>query len=432
MNNPLTPLTGCIKNLFIIGLVALIGTGVKAGTIKVCPDCEIRSIREAINVSQYCDTLIVGPGTYSEGRIIINKSLTLIGNGFPVIDGSNSSEIFTVTADHVHIEGFQIQNVGTSYMEDRAGIRIQKSAHFTIIRNKLINTFFGIYLENADHGIVKDNILRGEAVDEMSSGNAIHLWHCKHILVEGNEVSHHRDGIYFEFVDSSLIKNNRSSDNIRYGLHFMFSNDDDYHNNTFKRNGAGVAVMFSRRINMWENLFENNWGSSAYGILLKEIYDTRIYNNVFRQNTIGIYAEGSTRIDYKKNDFIRNGWAIKISGGCLDNHVNKNNFISNSFDLAIRSSSIENDFHGNYWSEYTGYDLDRDGIGDVPYRPVKLFNYIVNNTPEAMVLLRSFFVDIVNFAEKVSPIFTPAKVFDARPSMDKILTAQIDQSFDRQ
>ena len=154
--------------------------------------------------------------------------------------------------------------------------------------------------------------------------------------------------------------------------------------------------------------------------MLKEIYDAEIKNNVFEENTIGIYVEGSTRINYLDNDFERNGWAIKISGGCLDNIISNNNFLYNTFDLSLNSSVNNNEFSGNYWTDYTGYDLDRDGIGDIPYRPVKLFNYVVNKTPEAMVLLRSLFIDIINFSEKVSPVFTPEKVVDNRPVMHKI------------
>ena len=57
----------------------------------------------------------------------------------------------------------------------------------------------------------------------------------------------------------------------------------------------------------------------------------------------------------------------------------------------------DNKFDGNYWSSYSGYDLDKDQIGDVPYRPVKLFSYVVNRTPETIILLRSLFVDLINF-----------------------------------
>ena len=118
------------------------------------------------------------------------------------------------------------------------------------------------------------------------------------------------------------------------------------------------------------------------------------------------------------NDFTGNGWALKVSGGCMNNKVKGNNFVSNTFDLALNSSSYENSIDGNYWSEYSGYDLNRDGVGDIPHRPIKLFNYVLKNTPEAIILMRSLFIDIINFSEKVSPIFTPENVLDNSPSMN--------------
>jgi len=199
----------------------------------------------------------------------------------------------------------------------------------------------------------------------------------------------------------------------------MFSNNDAYYNNTFRNNGSGVAVMFSKFIKMKNNSFKKNWGTASYGLLLKEIYDAQIEQNIFEENTTGINIEGSTRINYKNNNFIRNGWAIKIAGACYTNIFTHNNFLHNSFDISYNSKLNDNKFDRNYWSDYTGYDLDKNGVGDVPYRPVKLFSYIVNKTPETVVLLRSLFVDIINFSEKVSPAFTPDNLLDNNPLMKK-------------
>ncbi len=391
-----------------------------AAVLEVCANCPYTSVRQAVAAATDGDELLIKSGIYREHNILVEKSLHLKGVGWPVIDGENKGEIFTLKADDVVLEGLQIQNVGNSYTEDRAGIRLSKSKRFSIRNNRLLNTFFGIYLAHCREGEVIGNTVAGEAVNEMSSGNAIHLWYCKEVRIERNEVRKHRDGIYFEFVDDSFISHNLSEDNLRYGLHFMFSNRDDYSQNTFRRNGAGVAVMFSKKISMWENIFEHNWGRSSYGLLLKEIYDAEIENNLFAENTVGIYVEGSSRINYRRNHFESNGWALKMSGGCLDNVVADNNFVVNTFDLSISSQINNNQFDGNFWSDYSGYDLDRNGVGDVPYRPVKLFNYIVHHTPEAIILLRSLFVDIINFSEKVSPVFTPANVLDNKPMMRKI------------
>ena len=168
---------------------------------------------------------------------------------------------------------------------------------------------------------------------------------------------------------------------------------------------------------MLNNNFVYNWGNSSYGLLLKEIYDAEIKENTFDQNTIGIFVEGSNRIIYQYNEFIRNGWAIKFSGGCEDNEITHNNFLYNTLDMLVSTRLADNVVSNNYWSEYSGYDLDKDGYGDVPHYPVTLYSYVLDMVPESVVLMRSLFVDLINYAEKVSPVFTPKDVFDQLPKM---------------
>lgn len=406
--------------LILIPYILIMNSVVHATQITVCPTCPVHTIAAALEQAVDGDHILIKPGVYSEQTMEVNKSLVIEGENYPIIDGADKFELFKVTADHVTLRGLHIRNVGTSYTQDRAGIRIDHAAHFLIENNILEDAFFAIYLAYAKHGVIIGNEITGNAVNEVSSGNGIHLWYCQHIRIERNTVSGHRDGIYFEFADSCQITDNLSRENLRYGLHFMFSNDDVYSGNTFQDNGSGVAVMFSKRIAMKRNLFENNWGTASYGLLLKEIYDTEIHDNRFINNTIGINLEGATRINYYQNHFEGNGWALRISGGCLNNAFYRNNFNGNTFDLGMQSSVSSNSFDDNYWSEYTGYDLDRDGTGDIPYRPVKLFSFIVNQTPEALVLLRSWFTDILNFAEKVAPALTPADVIDEKPRMEPV------------
>ena len=388
--------------------------------ITVCADCSTTNIKLAIKNAKAYDTIIVQKGTYREYDILIDKPLVLIGKGYPVIDGEERGEIITVTSDSVTVDGFFIKNVGTSYTEDFAALRVRKSKNFVLQNLVLENLFFGIYLEKSHHGKVYNNKIIGDAVEEHSSGNGIQLWYSHFIEVEKNHVQGVRDGIYLEFANNCIIKENTSTNNLRYGLHFMFSNDDIYETNTFINNGAGVAVMFSKNIKMLNNIFKENWGSASYGMLLKEINDAEIRGNTFEENTIGINIEGSNRIVYQKNDFVNNGWAIKVRGACYANTFTENNFLYNSFDISYNSKVNDNSFDRNYWSNYTGYDLNQDGIGDVPYRPVKLFSYIVNRTPETIVLLRSLFIDVIDFSEKVSPVFTPDNLQDEHPLIKRV------------
>ncbi len=400
-------------------MLLLTGTFLWGKTISVCSDCAVRSIKEGVEMAADFDTLLIKKGTYKEYNILIDKPLTLLGENYPVIDGGEKGEIIRIVSDHVTVDGLFLINVGTSYTTDYAAIRVVKSENFLIRNVVLEKLFFGIYLEKSNNGRVYHNKIIGDAKDEYNSGNGIQLWYSHNVVVDRNIVQGVRDGIYLEFSDHITINNNQSTNNLRYGLHFMFSNDDTYTNNTFQNNGAGVAVMFSKRIVMKGNTFRQNWGSAAFGMLLKEINDAEIIDNTFEENTIGINIEGSNRITYKGNDFINNGWAVKVLGACYSNSFEKNNFLYNSFDISYNSKLNDNKFENNYWSGYTGYDLDKDGIGDVPYRPVKLFSYIVNRTPETIVLLRSLFMDIIDFSEKVSPVFTPDNLMDAMPLMKK-------------
>ncbi len=400
-------------------VMLLLGNAVWGSILEVCPSCSIKSIKEAVAAASDFDTILIKKGVYKEFNILLNKPLTLLGEGLPLIDGEDQGEVITITADQVTVDGLKIINVGTSYTTDFAAIRVIKSKDFLIQNMVLEKLFFGIYLEKAQNGRIYHNQIFGDAEEEFNSGNGIHLWYCQNIEVDRNMVQKVRDGIYLEFSDNINIKNNISTNNVRYGLHFMFSNNDVYENNTFENNGSGVAVMFSKKIKMRNNNFRKNWGTNSYGLLLKEINDAEIFGNVFEENSVGITIEGSNRLQYDNNDFINNGWAVKVKGACYENVFRNNNFLYNSFDLSYNSKLNDNIFDHNFWSGYTGYDLDKNGIGDVPYRPVKLFSYIVNRTPETIILLRSLFMDIIDFSEKVSPIFTPDQLFDASPLMKR-------------
>jgi len=168
---------------------------------------------------------------------------------------------------------------------------------------------------------------------------------------------------------------------------------------------------------MLNNIFEKNWGDGAYGLLLKEISDSHISGNKFVNNTSGIFMEGTTRLLVEKNEFINNGWGMKIQASCMDNTITHNNFLSNTFDVATNGSLVLNSFDHNYWDKYEGYDLNRDHVGDIPYRPVSLYSMIVEKNPPAMMLFRSFMVSLLDKTEKVLPSLTPENLKDNYPYM---------------
>ncbi len=404
-----------LLRLYAVCLFGCVSHFAYSSIIEVGSGKPFTSIISAIEKAKPHDTILVFPGTYYEGNVIINKPLHLIGLEFPILDGEKKYEVFTIVATHVTIEGFYIINTGRSSIEDKAAIKCLDAHYVTIYNNRLVNTFFGIHLSNSNHATISCNSLVSTAEHEYEYGNGIHLWKCNHARIEGNDVRGHRDGIYFEFVTSSTIVENKSSENIRYGLHFMFSHDNAYMHNVFSNNGAGVAIMYTANVTMMYNVFEKNWGSSSYGMLLKDIRDSEVRYNHFTGNTIGIYMEGTSRTVFEKNQFRNNGYAIKLMASCDDNVFNYNNFMGNTFDISTNGMTVFNTIDYNYWDKYEGYDLDRDGIGDIPYRPVSIFSMIVEQVPPAVMLWRSFLVHLMDKAEKILPVVTPENLKDNKP-----------------
>jgi len=366
------------------------------------------------------DTLIVHEGIYKEGNIIIDKTLTIIGQNYPVLDGQKKYEVVSIKANRVLFKGFKVTHSGFGTLDDPGAIKVYDRRNVTICDNILEDNFFGIYIQHGKHCVIRNNTIHAYGVEEQQIGNGIHCWKSDSLQITGNTISGHRDGIYFEFVTNSTIIKNRSLKNIRYGLHFMFSNHDAYIGNVFKNNGAGVAVMFSNHVKMYNNVFEENWGDAAYGLMLKEISDGHILGNKFLKNTSGIYMEGTNRIIVEKNNFSANGWGMKIQASCMDNEIKSNNFLGNTFDISTNGDLVLNTFNGNYWDKYEGYDLDKNNIGDVPYRPLSLFSVIVENNPPAMLLFRSFMVSLLDRSEKMIPSLTPDNFIDNSPLMHSL------------
>jgi nitrous oxidase accessory protein len=383
----------------------------------VGPAQALHSIKAAISASKPGDTVLVKSGFYKEGNIVIDKRIVLIGQNLPVIDGDRKFEVITIKADSVVIKGFRVQHSGYATLDDPGGIKVQNCNYVVIEDNLLYDNFFGIYIQYGKHCIIKDNTLVAFGKEEQEIGNGIHCWKSDSLRIIHNNISGHRDGIYFEFVTNSVIWRNVSHHNIRYGLHFMFSNNDSYFTNTFRANGAGVAVMFTKHVTMMNNSFIENWGDAAYGLLLKEISDSHISGNRFLRNTSGIWMEGTNRIKLERNAFENNGWAMQVQASCMDNAISGNNFLGNTFDIGTNGTVVLNHFANNYWDKYEGYDLNRDGVGDVPYRPLSMYSVVVEKNPSAMLLFRSFLVGLLDRSEKIFPSLTPDNFIDESPRM---------------
>lgn len=409
-----------IACLYVVGAL-LVGVATAQPRLVVGKGEAFHRIHDALVAAPTGGTVVVRAGTYREGTLHITKPVTLVGEEGAVLDGGGDHELLDIRADDVTVRGLTLRNVRTSYSQDRAALRVTGVRRCVIERNRFDQTFFAIYLARVDGCVVEENRLHSVFERETASGNGIHLWNTRGVRVRKNVIEGHRDGIYLEFARQAEVEDNVSQDNFRYGLHFMFSDSCAYRRNTFRANDAGVAVMYSNRVEMVQNRFEDNWGAAAYGLLLKELRDSRLHGNRFVHNTTGLYVEGSARLDAQDNLFENNGWALRLLANTENATFRRNDFRANTFDVTTDTRRASATFEGNHWDRYRGFDLNRDGFGDAPFRPVRLFAFLVERNEPLLLLQRSFFVDLLDAAERLLPALTPDAFVDASPALRPVV-----------
>jgi nitrous oxidase accessory protein len=188
----------------------------------------VKTITEALSKAQAFDTVYVPFGIYKEGNLLVNKPVCLLGVNKPILDGQKKFEVLSIRSNDVKVSGFKVQHSGFGTLEDPGAIKLYNAYRVEVSNNELEDNFFGIYIQNGKNCVVKNNIIKAYGTEEQQIGNGIHCWKSDSLQLIGNKISGHRDGIYFEFVTHSIIWRNISKNNIRYGLHFMFSNNDAY------------------------------------------------------------------------------------------------------------------------------------------------------------------------------------------------------------
>src|SRR5574341_2081131 len=199
-----------------------------SGTIEGRPAAsETSPLQARIDAASPGDRLVVGPGTYT-GDLVVDRPLTLVGEGRPLLLGSGSGSVVRVRADHVTVEGFDIDGrAGGDLGRDPSGVHV--AARDVVIRDcRVRNTLFGIYLREADRAAIDHCTIRGvPGRDPGEKGSGIHIWNTQAFAVTDNEIADVRDGLYIQSSSHGVILRNVARD-LRYGLHYMFSEDNRF------------------------------------------------------------------------------------------------------------------------------------------------------------------------------------------------------------
>lgn len=412
-----------------------------AATLEVQGGGSAESIQSALARAAPGDTIHVYSGTYV-GKIVIDKAVSLVGIGMPILDGGGEGDVVSIKGDGVTFKGFQVMGSGKRLQDSDAGIKLY-SAGNVIEDNKLTNNLFGMYLLKSPHNTLRNNTIIGRPAKnklqaskkdeageagtydilpsfEGESGDGIHLFAASHNLIENNEITDTRDGIYFNYAhDNRLLYNH--IDGVRYAIHYMYSDDNYFEGNIATNNVAGAAPMYSKRITFRENVFAYNRGHRSFGVLFSNCNDCLAEGNVFFGNTRGALFDVSYHNIFRNNLVAANDIGIDLISSSGFNTFTENNFMDNMEQIAFRAGRIGegNVFYeegtGNYWNDYRGFDLDQNGIGDTPYLTGDIFTYLMNKAPAVRLFLNSPAAKALEFAENMFPVIEIPKAEDAYP-----------------
>lgn len=394
-------------------LLALLAGNAACAEIYVVPG---QSIASAIRAAEPGDTVLVGRGFYKE-HLLIDKPLTLRGLDRPTISGGNSGDVIRVTASDVTVDGLIIRDSGADLSAQNAGVYVVPgNDRFTLSNSFLSYTLFGVWLEKTNHSKVIGNTITGKRdLQSAQRGNGIQVYNSADVEVIGNNISYARDGIYVDVSTRALFRGNRIH-HLRYGTHYMNTNHSTWEDNETYLNRGGLALMEVRSLVVRNNVA---WGNEDHGIMLRTIQDSVIEHNVVAGNGRGFFVYDAEFNVLRNNVVINNRIGVHLTAGSSNNEVDANDFIGNEEAVKfVASRDVRwGKTRGNYWSNYSGWDQDGDGAGDVPYEASDLVDRLNWQYPLVKLLLSSPSVKTLRFVARQFPVLRAPSVVDPHPRM---------------
>jgi nitrous oxidase accessory protein len=388
-------------------------------------------VTEALRVAESGDVIRVYPGEY-RGNLVIDRSVTLeaVEIGKAKIIGTGEGNVITVRHPGVTIRGFEISSGGLNYLKNDAAIMVTRDGA-RIEKNRIRQSLFGIYLKKSSNHVIRENDIVGREERSFSErGNGLQIYYSHRNRVEKNRFRHVRDGIYVEFSHRNRLHSNRVEDS-RYGVHYMWSDDNVFEGNVFLRNVSGAAIMFSKRVKLTNNRFENSQGLRSFGMFLQTVEDSEACDNLFLHNSIGVFSDLSRNIQIHHNTFLANDIGMEMLGSNWDSVVYQNNFIDNLQHLAVNEQTTKIDWfrgeRGNYWSDYEGVDVSGKGIGEPEYQSGNLFEYLMTKYPHTRLFIQSPTAKMLEAIDRWFPVVSRPSVTDPYPLMEPVRHETYDQ-----
>lgn len=376
------------------------------------------SLAERIDQARAGAVIHLAPGTWA-GPVTIDKTLVLEGEAGAVVEGNGKGSVITVTAPRAEIRGLTIRGSGLSLETMDSGVVLTATARGAVVAgNRIENNLLGVHIEGAPDSLVKDNTIIGRRDLRINErGNGVYLWNAPGAQVIGNRFRYGRDGIFTTTSKHNTFADNQFRD-LRYAIHYMYTEDSSVRDNLSVGNHIGYAIMYSSRIDIRRNVSR---GDRDHGLMLNFVNYSHIVDNAVTaggEKCVFIYNANFN--EFRGNLFQGCDIGIHFTAGSEQNTLVDNAFIDNRTQVkyvGTRDVRWSRDGRGNYWSDFAAFDLNGDGIADQAYRPNGVVDQIMWRAPQAKLLLASPAVQLLRWAQSAFPAISPGGVIDAAPLM---------------
>lgn len=408
------------RAILTAGLLAVAATPAAARTWRVGPSGPWTTIGAALERAAPGDTIRVAAGVYRE-RLVVRRAVVLLGEGWPVIDGGGAGHVIEALAP-IELRGFVVRDSGSRVDDEDAGLMV-RGGTARVVGNRFEDVFFGVYLKKAPDSVVADNEIRGKPFVPPRRGDGIRLWYSPGTTIEANRVVGARDLVVW-FSDGLVLRGNEVVGG-RYGLHYMYSNHCRIEGNRLVGNEVGAFLMYSRGLELVDNRIE---GSGDMGMGLKDADEITAVGNLFVENAVGLHLDNSPHsvgVENRLADnvFARNGAAVRLLPSVAGNRFSGNDFLDNDRPVEVaggaRTGQAEqNDWAGNHWSDYAGFDTDGDGRGDSPFVYARLADDLMSRHPALRLFAESPAFGALDLVARFFPLLAPQPVVvDSAPRL---------------
>lgn len=348
-------------------------------------------------------------GSYA-GPVVIRKPITIDGHGEVTVDGEGNGTVISVLADGVTLRNLHITGSGDSHDQVDAGLTLQ--AEGALIEGNLIDeVLFGVHLSQAHNNVVRNNRISSREEAPSLRGEGVRLWYSSENLIENNRIERVRDVVFTNAAENRFVGNTiRDS---RIGMELIFSPSNEIENNILIRNTSGIVLIYSDDVRIRGNQLLNMPDATSSALAVKGSSQVVIERNEVVRCAVGLTANSPTHPEnvlyLTDNRFAYNDVAMYFYGEKGGHILHGNRFTGNIVPVAVSAatSALANDWRGNYWDTYEGFDLNHDGTGDTPHNVYLYSDRLWMDRPMTRFFRGSPVLEMVDFIERLAPFSDP-------------------------